>query len=79
MQKVNVGHGKQKDEHGVRRGESPFVLSFVLSLVRSFVRSSSWSKQNDNGRQKTNDEGKKEQNKGRAKKKGIVAKSGFAI
>jgi hypothetical protein len=40
----------------VRRGELPFVRSFA----RSFVRLSSWSKKNDIGRQKSNDEGKKE-------------------
>jgi hypothetical protein len=39
------------------RGELPFVRSFA----RSFVRLSSWSKENDNGRKKSNDEGKKEQ------------------
>jgi hypothetical protein len=37
--------------------------------VCSFVRLSSWSKENDNGIKKSDDEGKKEQNKGRAEKK----------
>jgi hypothetical protein len=49
----------------VRRGELPFVRS----LDRWFIRLSSWSKENDNGKQKSDDEGKKEQNKGRAEKK----------
>jgi hypothetical protein len=47
-----------KDEHDVRREELPFVRSFT----RSFVRLTSWSKENDiEGRQKSYDEGKKEQ------------------
>jgi hypothetical protein len=56
-------------------GES--YRSFVVRY--SFVRLSSWSEENDNGRQKNNDGGKKEQNKGRAGKKIYVARSGFEI
>jgi hypothetical protein len=66
-----------KDEHFVRREELPFVRSFVCSFGRSFIRLLLWNKENDNVRQKSNDEGKKEQNKGRADKKVLVDKSGF--
>jgi hypothetical protein len=46
-----------KRGHEVRKKELPFVRSFA----RSIVRLSLWIKENDNGRQKSNDEGKKEQ------------------
>jgi hypothetical protein len=54
-------------------------LLLARSFVRSFVRLSSWSKENDNGGKKSNDEGKKEQNKGWTQKKTLVAKSGVEI
>jgi hypothetical protein len=38
---------------------------------------SEWSKENDNGGKKSNDEGKKEQKYRTGRKKVLVAKSGF--
>jgi hypothetical protein len=40
---------------------------------------SAWSKENDNDRQKSDDEGKKEQKWKMGRKKGLLAKSGFKI
>jgi hypothetical protein len=63
-----VSNGKQKDEHDLRREELPFIRSFVRLLVRSFVCRRGVI-QNDNVRQKSDDEGKKEQKQRWGKKK----------
>jgi hypothetical protein len=56
------------NEHDVRREELPFVRLFARSFVRSFVCRRG-VKRMTIGIQKSGDEGKKEQNKGRAENK----------
>jgi hypothetical protein len=68
-----------KDALDVRRKELPFVRSFARLLVRLFVCSFVVLKKKRMtvGRQKSDDEGKKEQNKGRAEKRVLIAHRGL--